>query len=78
MGNKKSSVAATNNCTTVWKKEYGYTSNYASAYEDETIFKCRIRSCRILHGSYSWLATFGANILSVGISAPIKHWWAIL
>ena len=31
-----------------------------------------------MHGSYSWLATFMANVLSAGQNAPIAHWWVIL
>ena len=49
----------------------GHSTSFTSAYGDELIYDCWIRSCRLRHGSYSWLLTGTANILTVGQSAPI-------
>ncbi|CAF0912954.1 unnamed protein product [Didymodactylos carnosus] len=42
---------------------------------DELVSGIRHRGCRILHGSYSWLATAVANTVSFGQSTPIQHEW---
>jgi outer membrane protein assembly factor BamB len=41
----------------------------------EVVTEVHRRACRLLHGSYSWLATAAANTLSLGQSTPIQHEW---
>ena len=45
---------------------------------DEKVIFVGIYSCRILHGSYSWLATIGKNALTLGASPTLEHHWMIL
>ena len=53
-------------------KEFGYID------PDEKIVKLTIRSCRLLHGSYSWAATFFKNVVTLGQADPLEHWWVVL
>ena len=41
----------------------------------ERMTEVQRRACRLLHGSYSWLATTVAKALSFGQSTPIQHEW---
>ena len=53
-------------------------SKLSKDYENEKIIEIWIRSCRILHGSVSWLATGAANGVSLGTSDPVEHWWVMI
>ena len=46
--------------------------------KEESIIAMTTRSCRILHGSVSWLGTLVSTVLTVGIADPIEHWWIVL
>ncbi|CAF3787312.1 unnamed protein product [Rotaria sp. Silwood1] len=54
---------------------YSHGTVCACGNRDEIISEIRHRACRILHGSYSWLATAIAKTLSLGQSTPIQHEW---
>lgn len=51
------------------------TSKYDKSDYIESI---TTRSCRILHGSYSWLVTMFSQTASAGTADPIEHWWAVI
>lgn len=40
---------------------------------DEKIINACVISCRIFHGSYSWLASTTSNILSSSSAPPLEH-----
>ena len=52
---------------------YGKVSTCGDRQEVVTEIQCR--ACRLLHGSYSWLATALAKSLSFGQSTLIQHEW---
>lgn len=69
MGEKRSSISGTDGERVYCK--YSSSTTRKEEYMNDVINTCYVRSCRLLHGSYSWLATATANIFSAGISAPI-------
>lgn len=52
-------------------------SGLSSCLDDE-VLSVDTYCCRILHGSFSWLATLFSNTLTLGMSDPIEHWWSII
>jgi hypothetical protein len=54
---------------------YSYGKVSTCGDRDEIVIEVQRRACRLLHGSYSWLATATANIVSFGQSTPIQHEW---
>eukprot|EP00475_Leptophrys_vorax_P031549 TRINITY_DN47809_c0_g1_i1.p1 TRINITY_DN47809_c0_g1~~TRINITY_DN47809_c0_g1_i1.p1 ORF type:complete len:186 (-),score=26.73 TRINITY_DN47809_c0_g1_i1:35-592(-) len=45
---------------------------------NEEIEYYSVHSCRILHGAYSWLASFGKSVFSLGRAPPLEHHWGCL
>ena len=57
--------------------QYGYKSDIDNSYSfnlNDKISSITTRSCRILHGSVSWLA----SAVKLGIGDPIEHWWTTI
>jgi len=54
---------------------YSYGKVSTCGDSSEMITVVQRRACRILHGSYSWLATAAAKTVSFGQSTPIQHEW---
>lgn len=50
----------------------------ANIDNDEKLTYMQTRSCRIVHGGVSWLATAGKNVLTLGMTDPLEHWWITL
>ena len=48
------------------------------AYRNEVIIEASIHSCRLYHGSYSWLFSFGKAVVTIGQAPSLEHHWAIL
>lgn len=47
-------------------------------YMSETITRCTVKSCRLMHGAISWAASLVTGVLSLGLRPPLEHWWVIL
>lgn len=77
MGNasKASSQGSTVYAYYYSRNDCDYSSNYNM---NDEIAWYQTRSCRILHGSYSWLATATKNIATLGQTDAIEHWWVTI
>lgn len=56
-------------------RSYSYGNVSTCGNRDEVVVEVQRRAYRLLHGSYSWLATAAAKTLSFGQSTPIQHEW---
>jgi len=45
---------------------------------DELVIYLKTKSCRLIHGSVSWLTTALKNTVTLGLSDPLEHWWIII